>query len=156
MLRLLPQSLADHKRMSEAPLVVYYDASCPVCRAEMETLAAARPDALQLVDISGGDISVRFGDRESTTPELMASLHVLDGKILHIGVPAFSAVYRRVGFDAMANTLGRFERPLAWVYRLIAPRRWLLSAFGIHHVLEWWLSRKLKRMKQCSTGGCER
>lgn len=154
MLRLLAQRIADHKRMSE--LTVFYDASCPVCRAEMDTLAAARPDALRLIDISRGDVAVRHGERTLAQPELMASLHALDGETLLVGVPAFAAVYRRVGFDALAKALGRFEWLLAPIYRFIAPRRWLISALGLHHVLAWWLGRKLKRMRQCSMSDCER
>ncbi len=146
-----PNSL-DHNRMTEPPLTVYYDASCPVCRAEMETMAVARMDAVRLIDISGRDVEVRFGERTFARAELMGRLHVVEGETMHIGVPAFAAVYRRIGFLAMANALGRFERPLGVLYAHMARHRWLVSALGLHHLLAWWLQRKLDRMHRCSVG----
>ena len=117
------------------PPVVYYDASCPLCRTEIELLSALRPGALALRDCS----AVGFSDAEAeshgiTQEHMMQALHVRDAAgRWHVGVNALAVTYRAAGLDAIAWLLA-----LPWLgplwkrcYRWFARhRRVLPTVFG--------------------------
>lgn len=119
--------------MMPEPLVVYYDASCPLCRTEIELLSSSKPGALALCDCS----SVEFDDTEArnrgvTQRQLMRALHVRDASgRWHIGIDALAAVYDAAGFTRVSRLLAnRSLRPL-WqrCYRWFARHRHVISTF---------------------------
>lgn len=110
-------------------LTVYYDAACPVCSLEIDTLAARDRDGrLELVDISAeGFNAVRHGLRHA---DLDAAMHVrrADGSVER-GMAAIRLLYSGAG-------LGWLVRPTAWpgldrvfdaLYRGFARRRRRIS-----------------------------
>ena len=83
------------------PLTIYYDASCPLCRAELETLSQRDAESLlQLVDCSAGDIALEG----VTNDDMMARIHARDaaGRWLR-GMDVFAAVYRAAGLFLLAR-----------------------------------------------------
>jgi predicted DCC family thiol-disulfide oxidoreductase YuxK len=112
------------------PLTVYYDASCPLCRAEIETLKSRDADGLlYLVDCSSGVIAFE----DVTQAQMMARIHARDaaGRWLR-GMDVFAAVYRAAGLWTLARLYAsRWLRPLFdRLYPWIADNRRLLSRLG--------------------------
>jgi len=115
------------------PLTVYYDASCPLCRAEIETLKARDAgDALRLVDCSSADFE---GPVDGVSRDrMMARIHARDsaGRWL-AGMDVFAAVYAAAGLRVLARLYAnRLLRPLFdALYPWIADHRQGLSRFGL-------------------------
>jgi len=128
------------------PLTVYYDASCPLCRAEMETLESrAMADALRLVDCSAAGFDERTVAAEGITrADLMSRIHARDdaGRWLR-GMDVFAAVYAAAGLNVLARIYAsRALRPLLdRLYPWIADHRQALSRFGLPQLFAW-LARK--------------
>ena len=130
--------------MSEVayPLVLYVDAACPLCHAEMTGLQArdAR-GCLRMLDAS----AVGFADADTDAravgldrATLLHRLHARDarGRWL-VGVPVFAAAYEAAGIGWLARLLRvRWLRPL-WNlgYALVADHRWLLVRLGAPRLL---------------------
>jgi len=118
------------------PLTVYYDASCPLCRAEMETLKSRdMADALHLVDCSAPTFDERATAADGVTrAHMMARIHARDnaGRWLR-GMDVFAAVYAAAGLHALARIYAsRLLRPLFdRLYPWIADHRQALSRFGL-------------------------
>jgi predicted DCC family thiol-disulfide oxidoreductase YuxK len=118
------------------PLAVYYDASCPLCRAEMEAMKARDTgNVLQLVDCSAPDFDAVTCTAEGVTPAMMmARIHARDaaGRWLR-GVEVFAVVYRAAGLHRMALVYeSALLRPLLdRLYPWIADHRYLLSRLGL-------------------------
>ncbi|MCC6195653.1 MAG: DUF393 domain-containing protein [Burkholderiales bacterium] len=113
------------------PLTVYYDASCPLCRSEMESLKARDAgNLLYLVDCSKG--LVAFAD--VTQAAMMARIHArdADGRWLD-GLDVFAAVYRAAGFPVLARLYAsRWLRPLLdRLYGWVADHRRLFARLGL-------------------------
>ena len=116
------------------PLTIYYDASCPLCRAELETLSQRDAEGLlQLVDCSTGAIALDG----VTNDDMMARIHARDaaGRWLR-GMDVFAAVYRAAGLFLLARIYAaRGLRPLFdRLYPWIADHRQLLSRIGLPRV----------------------
>jgi predicted DCC family thiol-disulfide oxidoreductase YuxK len=118
------------------PLTVYYDASCPLCRAEMETLKARDcDDRLRLVDCSAAAFDARTCAAQGVSRTMMMErIHARDvaGRWL-VGLDVFAAVYGAAGFHVLARIYGsRRLRPLLdRAYPWIAAHRYALSRFGL-------------------------
>lgn len=118
--------------MTAYPITVYYDASCELCRAEVEAMKS-RDDAdrLRLIDASDSDFVPPDG---VTRDELMSRIHARDanGGWLR-GVDVFAAVYEAAGFRRLARMYrSRALRPLLdRLYPWIADHRQALSALGL-------------------------
>jgi len=123
-----------HSRADPAlryPLTVYYDASCPLCTAELETLKARDEDGLlHLVDCSKGVVAFE----DVTQEQMMARIHARDatGRWLR-GMDVFAAVYRAAGLWTFARLYAsRWLRPLFdRLYPWIADNRQMLSRLGL-------------------------
>jgi predicted DCC family thiol-disulfide oxidoreductase YuxK len=134
------------------PLTVYYDASCPLCRSEMEALKARdADDVLRLVDCSAPAFDEAPCAAEGVTrPMLMARIHARDagGRWLS-GVDVFAAVYRVAGFTILARLYeSRPLRPLFdRLYPWIADHRNLLSRWALPRLFR----RLVPRPRDCAT-----
>lgn len=147
------------------PLTLYYDASCPLCLAEM--MAIKRNDArdrIRLVDCSGpGFVDPDCRDAGIATDALMWRLHARDAQgRWWIGVPAFAIAYGALGAASVAAffTDARLAQPLGWLYGWVADHRQGLSRFGLGGLFgKWvgWVARRAQaRAATCHDGICER
>jgi predicted DCC family thiol-disulfide oxidoreductase YuxK len=124
------------------PLTIYYDASCPLCRSEMETLKACDAgDVLRLIDCSASGFNDAACATEGVTrPMMMARIHArdADGHWLR-GVDVFALAYRAAGFTALATVYeSRLLRPLFHrLYPWIADHRYLLTRSGLPRLFHW-------------------
>lgn len=128
------------------PLTVFYDASCPMCAAEMQALSDRdREGNIRLIDCSAADFDDRGPGAEGFGREnLMELIHARDaqGRWL-VGIGCFEAAYRAVGLEAGARLWGhRMLRPLMdRAYPWVARHRQMLSRLGGHRVVRWLLPK---------------
>jgi predicted DCC family thiol-disulfide oxidoreductase YuxK len=146
------------------PITIYYDASCPLCRREIDLLKQFdTASQIALVDCSPENYQ---GEGEHTRAAMMKLIHAKDanGRWM-IGAPVFSAAYVATGFSAIARLWGaRWLQPF-WrvVYPWIANNRTLLSKLGamsaMTNVLHWFHARSaqsaLANAAQCHDGVCD-
>ncbi|MEM6818755.1 MAG: DCC1-like thiol-disulfide oxidoreductase family protein [Pseudomonadota bacterium] len=129
------------------PLTIFHDASCPICRAEMEELKRIDDDqALELIDCSvQGFSDARCTEAGLSQKELMGALYVVDRDDHWLAGPdAFAEIYRTLGLDRMARLWGKgWWRPLINLgYRLFAISRGLLAPLGLDRVVRWMVRRE--------------
>lgn len=148
----------------DAPrLTIWYDAACPMCRAEMGALGRHAPaGSLRLVDCSPPD----FHDADAaaagyTRADFMRLIHARDedGRWL-VGVPVFERAYRLAGLEGMARLFGyRWLRPL-WdrLYPWVARHRMAMSRLGLNAAYGWLVERAARRAarrsRACADGRC--
>ena len=88
------------------PLTLFFDAQCPVCRREMDSLRE-RDDAhrLRFADVRAADFAVPAG---TTLDRMLDAIHgrTADGRLV-VGVETLRLAYRAVG-------LGWLIAPTAW------------------------------------------
>ena len=121
--------------MSAYPITVYYDASCELCRSEIEAMKSRDTRGrLRLVDCSAGDFVAPEG---VTRAELMSRIHARDASGAWLrGIDVFAAVYEAAGFPRIARLYRArllrsvFERLYPW----IADHRQALSALGLARI----------------------
>lgn len=140
------------------PLRVYYDRSCPVCRAEIHALKAEdRDDRLRLVDCSAAGFDDALAARDGKSQRaMMDAIHVLDARgRWHIAADAFAAIYRAAGIEGMARfwSAPKLRPILDRIYPLMAYCRPLMSALGLHRLVAWMTRRAARRAAQRS-GAC--
>jgi predicted DCC family thiol-disulfide oxidoreductase YuxK len=129
------------------PLTVFYDASCPMCAAEMHALKSSDARGrLRLVDCSAADFdhSVLAG-LAITREDLMRLIHVRDARgRWFVGVEAFEHAYRAAGLETLAGWWGsRKLRPLlSRLYPWIARHRQLLSRLGCNALVRLALPKR--------------
>jgi predicted DCC family thiol-disulfide oxidoreductase YuxK len=131
------------KEQAESPLTVYYDKSCPLCRTEVEGLAAHAP-SMRLVDCSAPGFTEAGGvPREA----MMSRIHARDaqGRWLR-GMDVFAAIYGAAGFRRAARLYGsRALRPLFdRLYPWIADHRQALSRLGLPRLLRLLLTHRAR------------
>ncbi len=108
-----------------SPLIVIYNASCPICSAEVGHYRSAARSCVRAVefhDITDGALLARYG---LATEDAARRFHLVrDGEVLS-GVPAFVALWNTLpGWRGLARVVGHpVVRPLAGVVydRLAAP-----------------------------------
>lgn len=145
------------------PLTIFYDASCKLCSAEMNSVKQLDlQNQLILTDCSGQD----FDDQPYLSDgvnqaSMMACMHVQDASgSWYKGVDAFELIYNTVGLPTIAKlwshkwTRPITERAYPWVVR----NRHVLSKTGLPVLLKLWgkcTARKaLKRSRACADGVC--
>ena len=119
------------------PLTIYYDASCPLCAAEMHTIKETDfENKLVLVDCSS-DAFNEPAFCPTNKLEMMERIHAQDAAGQWIkGVDVFAVAYSAAGF----NKLGKFwgsamMRPiLTRAYPIIADNRHWLSKTPLPYV----------------------
>lgn len=139
------------------PVTVYFDASCPLCRAELTALKAHdREDRLCLHDCSATDF--RDGDVERaglTRADLMRAIHARDqaGRWF-VGIDVFVLAYRAGGIEWLARLWASPRlRPL-WdrLYPWVARHRMGLSRLGVSAAFNFVLRRIAARAQRRSEG----
>lgn len=145
------------------PLVIYYDASCPLCREEMHALAGHdREHRLRLVDASGswsGDADTQAAGL--TSAELMRLIHARDAEgRWYRGVEVFELAYGAAGLVSIARLWGHPRlRPL-WdrIYPWIARFRQPLSRLRLNRLygalVRRAAARAQRRAAACKDGAC--
>lgn len=132
------------------PLTIYYDASCPLCAAEMHTIKETDFDnKLILVDCSNDSFrEPAFCPTDKET--MMERIHAQDaaGKWIK-GVDVFAVAYSAAGFNSLSKFWGSsLMRPiLIRAYPLIADNRHWLSKTPAPYILN-----KLIRMCAPTSG----
>ncbi len=119
------------------PLTIYYDASCPLCAAEMHTIKETDfENKLILVDCS----SELFNEPAfcpTNKETMMERIHAQDaaGKWIK-GVDVFAAAYSAAGFNKLSKFWGNATlRPLlSRAYPIIADNRHWLSKTPLPHI----------------------
>lgn len=96
--------------MSAAPLEIYYDGACPLCRREMRFARRLDPAAERyaFVDIAAPD----FHAVEVDHATLVRTIHARRGGELISGVEVFREIYTRLGLGPLMR-ISRL-RPIAW------------------------------------------
>lgn len=145
------------------PITIYFDASCELCRSEMEVIKLNdKGGLLSLVDCSAPEFDdVLFINEGITRVAMMNCLHAQDAQGRWFkGVAAFEVIYHSVGMAAIANLWGhRYFRPLAErIYPWVVRHRYCLSALGFHRVFKLWSKRVARKANQrsqaCRDGSC--
>ena len=142
------------------PLTIYYDASCPLCATELQTLCEyAGEQRLRLVDCSVpgfADAAAAAAGLDST--ELMRTIYARDANGRWLGgIDVFVPAYDAAGVAAVARLYSHPRlRPL-WdrVYPWIARHRMALSRLGLHRAFGWLVRRTARRAEQRRVG-CSR
>lgn len=145
--------------MPAYPLTLYYDASCPLCHAEMHNLMLRNEDGrLAFVDASARDFAspVAGIDRD----QMMAAMHGVwaDGAVSQ-GVDAIHAAYVAVGLGHVTafTQWPVMNAALAWLYPRFARRRQWVPRWLVRAVFEGPIRRSAQaahaRMN-CSAAGC--
>jgi predicted DCC family thiol-disulfide oxidoreductase YuxK len=140
------------------PLRVYYDRSCPVCRAEIHALKAEdHRERLQLVDCSAEGFTDDIASRDGKSQQaMMKAIHVVDAQgRWHTAADAFAAIYAAAGIERMARFWAAPSlRPLLdRIYPLMAYCRPVLSVLGLHRLIGWFTRRAARRAAERS-GAC--
>lgn len=124
------------------PLTIYYDASCPMCKTEMETLKKLDKDnRLILADCS--NINITLPKSCPVTREaMMERIHAIDQNGQWINsVDVFAAAYSASGFKNLGKLWGNktlkpiFNRAYPWV----ADNRHWLSKTPLPYLLNKFL-----------------
>ncbi len=131
-------------------LTVYYDDSCPLCRAEIQALQQADVLAeVAWIDCSAANFHCAAAAADGIDRvAMMKALHLRDrtGRWL-VGVDAFATLYRQLGLHGLANpwALPGLRSVLRWCYPWIARHRQWLSRPGMDAIFGWWISRAARR-----------
>ena len=124
------------------PLTIYYDASCPMCAAEMHTLKETDFDnKLILVDCSATNFNEPVSCPASQEA-MMERIHAQDanGQWLK-GVDVFAVAYRATGFTMLGKIWGSqtLKPLLSRMYPWVADNRHWLSKTPLPFVVNKFL-----------------
>lgn len=141
------------------PLTIYYDASCPLCAAEMHAIRDHDGERrLKLVDCSARDFRDDDVDAEGIAiAELMQRIHARDAAgRWYRGVDVFVLAYRAVHIEAIARLWSnRRLRPfLDRLYGWVASHRAGLSRLRLNRVYGW-LVRRAARKADRQSAECD-
>lgn len=132
------------------PLTIYFDASCPLCAAELQTLRDHDGESrLELVDCSAP------GFRDDATAadgigvaELKRRIHARDAAgRWYRGVDVFALAYRAAGIEAIARigASARLRPCCDRLYAWIADHRAALSRLRLHRPFGWLVRRAARK-----------
>lgn len=139
------------------PVVLYFDASCPLCRKELTALKAHdRQDRLLLRDCSAVDFHDEAVERAGLTrADLMRAIHARDQTDRwFVGIDVFVLAYRAGGIEWLAKLWAHPRlRPL-WdrLYPWVARHRMALSRLGVNAAFDFLLRRLATRAKRRAQG----
>ncbi len=128
---------------------VFFDGSCPICRAEIEELKGAdQSGSISFVDCSAEGFAPAPGDPSHPSQKaLLNALHVFENGHWLSGPDAFAEIYRSLGMTRLAKVWGsRRLRPLVnIVYRLFVVSRPLLAWLGVGTLVRWMVRKEVQR-----------
>ncbi|MDX1561980.1 MAG: DUF393 domain-containing protein [Gammaproteobacteria bacterium] len=135
------------------PLTIYYDASCPLCAAEMHALRDYDRDSqLRLIDCScAGFTDSAAAAAGLTQAELMRMIHARDAAgRWYRGVDVFEHAYRVAGIDAVARFWagGRLRPLLERLYLWIARNRMWFSRLRANALFGWCVRRAAQKAQR--------
>jgi predicted DCC family thiol-disulfide oxidoreductase YuxK len=120
------------------PLTIFYDASCPLCAAEMHTIKETDfENKLILVDCSNENFS-EPAFCLSQKADMLTRIHAVDAAGIWInGVDVFEVAYKAGGFNKLGKFWGnKTLRPiLTMAYPFIADNRHWLSKTPLPYAL---------------------
>lgn len=129
------------------PLTIYYDASCPMCRVEMETLKEYDVgEKIILVDCANEGLDTP-ANCPVTREAMMERIHAQDATGVWIkGVDVFEAAYSAAGFSKLSKFWGsKSLRPLlSRAYPWVADNRQWLSKTPLPMMLNAFLRKYAK------------
>lgn len=141
------------------PLTIYYDASCPLCNAEMSNLMLRNHrNLLRFVDISSTP-------NESPLPgiaweDMMRLIHAqtTDGRVL-VGVSVFRLAYEAVGLGwvTRATTWPLIAQMADHLYPLVATNRHRIPRRLVSFLFEGLIRRAAQqaaKQAHCQNGQC--
>lgn len=112
------------------PLTIYYDASCPLCKSEMETLKETDVDSkLVLVDCSNANLTIP-SSCPVTREAMMERIYAIDARGQWINsTDVFAVAYTASGFKKLGKLWGskRLNPLLRRAYPWVADNRQWLS-----------------------------
>ncbi len=143
------------------PITVFYDASCPLCHAEISALKQRdQHNELLLVDCSPESFDDSEYQKQGITRELMMKrIHGMDsiGR-WYVGVDLFAIIYKVAQMKWLARVWGsQLLRPLlVRLYPWVADNRMLLSKFNLPKVFESTLFRPSSKQTEpkCDSNTC--
>jgi predicted DCC family thiol-disulfide oxidoreductase YuxK len=145
------------------PLTIYYDASCPLCREEMDALAMGDVHArLRLHDISSPDALDRHCHAAGLgRSALMEAIHARDADGAWFrGVPVFELAYAAAGLEGLARLFGHPRLRRLWdrLYPWVARHRQWLSRLRLDRPYGFLVRRAALRARRraatCVAGVC--
>ena len=127
------------------PLQIYFDGSCRICSAEMESYRRKNPDnRLEFIDISADDF--RPEEHGKSLAEFMSELHVRDAEgNFTTGIDAFIAIWQAFP----SGSVWRFAAAVLGLPGLRSLSRGGYRVFARYrHLLP-------RRKQECDSGTCD-
>jgi predicted DCC family thiol-disulfide oxidoreductase YuxK len=145
------------------PLVIYYDASCPLCREEMHALKAHdAADRLRLLDASPPGFSdPHLAAAGIGQDALMRLIHARDAAgHWFVGVQVFELAYAAAGLHTVARLWASprlrplWDRLYPWVARFRQPLSWLRLNRAYGWLVRRAAARAQRQARACAQGLC--
>ena len=142
--------------MSDYPLTLLYDASCPVCKLEMDNLRERdQLNKLNFVDASAPGFDA--GKYGVNLTEVMRVIHGIkpDGTVV-TGVETIHLAYRAAGLGWLtaASNLPILKPICNWAYEQLAKNRHRVSEVFADVIIRIAARRAEKRSRACKEGKC--
>jgi predicted DCC family thiol-disulfide oxidoreductase YuxK len=143
--------------MSNYPLTILYDESCPLCKLEIDNLKARNHRALlNFIDVS--DENFDGVNYAATREHMMEIIHAMkpDGSLIQ-GVEVFRLAYSAVGLGWITAATGFpiLKNFFDWTYPYIARNRYRLSGRFSGLLFQIAAMRAERRSRACKNGVCD-
>lgn len=144
--------------MSNYPLTLLYDGSCPICQLQMLTLTKRdRNRQLRFIDASFPEFDA--GKYGLTLAEIMLHIHGIkpDGSVVK-GIEVMNLAYRATGLGWLtaASSIPAFKPLFDWGYARVANNRYRLSERLSGLIFHLAARRAENRHHACKNGACVR
>ena len=148
-----------HRRSTQFPLTIYYDAGCRFCNAEMHNLMLRNTAGqLQFVDAAVPG----FSGGPAPQAALMRAIHGVDASgQLFTGVECLTRAYQGVGMDWVRDTvnLPGLRQLAHGLYPWVARNRYRIPQWMVAWVFEIAARRAARaavaRSQACQAGRCD-
>lgn len=159
----IANTLKSTKRIHAMTLTVYYDGSCPLCRAEINTIREVAPEgALTFIDCSVPGFDDAAAHHEGVSQDdMMQALHVRDSAGHWFkGVDAFVQLY---GYGGLPQLSRLWAHPVIYpvmtrIYPWVVRNRYWLSSLGLpaatDALIRFNARRAHRNSRLCENGEC--